>query len=79
MEQTISVTILKAESRRYKNKEGEEKYYNQIAVLADGELVEMTCTKDIADYVLKNIDSLKGREIDLEVKARGFECLKILV
>jgi len=75
----IEVQILRAESRKYKDsKTQEEKYFNQLQVLQDGELIDVSCSKDIAEYVLKNLDSLKSKKVTLQVKAKGFEVLSIL-
>jgi len=79
MEQEVTAQVLKAESRYYKSKTGEDKYFNSVSVLLDGDLVEMSCTTDIADYVIKNMDRLKGKEIALEVQPKGFDLLKILL
>lgn len=73
------VTVLRAESRPYKNKEGTTSYFNQVQVLMEGELVDMSCTKDIADYVLKNIETLKGKEITVEAVPKGFTLTKLSV
>jgi len=78
MEKTVR--ILKAEVRPYKDKKtGEDKSFSQVSVLLENQLEEMACSKELAEYVLKHFTDLSSKEIQVEVKPRGFELIKLLV
>jgi len=72
-----NITILKAESRPYKTKAGEDAFFNSVSCLVDGDLFEMSCSKELADYVIKNFEKLKGSVVLGSLRARGYELVQI--
>jgi len=77
----LTITILKASSQPYKDKTtGENKYFNEVTALdSNGDLIEMSCTKELVDYILKNKDTILKKTISVEAKPKGFELVKLFV
>lgn len=71
------ITIMRAESRSYKDKNGEPAFFNSVSVLMDGDLLDMSVSKILVDNILKHKEVIYKRELKCELKPKGFELISI--
>jgi hypothetical protein len=72
---TIPITLLKAESRTYKNKDGVDKTYSYVNTIIEGEVVELSASPEMVKTVQDRI-GVDGGSVevdgDIQISERSF-------